>query len=347
MSDDMQHLAANTPVQADASDQQVLKHGGLDTSAQKIVVNDAHIPSIKPVEPTLSNVNQSPILEAKDAPPPKMTTLQWMQHRLVTHKVRLPSVDELITDAEEIKFAVAFSLREDLQPKPAVGITADNIMPMRKHKARRAQVRVQADESEESEAALRNLLYVPIAAAAAEVGLPKNVVQRWITDGQVAFIRPQPNNSHRLVDMKDLRQCLQQKRMTTEKSQIRVLVYALVSPAHVLHMKVDDDAAAANLSEAPNKDVIDQIRDIATAMHLESGKYMYNGDVAEVDDFSQRPHFDLMLDKVISRMIHTIVVQSPDHLVLGSGFMLLKHLCQRYGVTIKCASEAATGAAAL
>ena len=72
-------------------------------------------------------------------------------------------------------------------------------------------------------------------------------------------------------------------------------------------------------------------------MQLEPGKYMYNGDIATVWDWDNRPVFDLLIDKILSRDIHTIVVATPDHLVRGSAFMLLQRLCHRNGIQIKCA----------
>lgn len=202
------------------------------------------------------------------------------------------------------------------------------------------------NDAEFSSAAQQKLLFAPVATAAAEVGLPKSVVQRWIADEQVAFIRPQPNNSHRLVDMTDLRQLLQQKRQLQTglrgidkvASSKRVLVYARVTPteaAEPLMQNAQPHAAPSN--SGLNEHILEQVKRIAHAMQLEPGKYMYNGDIATVWDWDNRPVFDLLIDKILSRDIHTIVVATPDHLVRGSAFMLLRRLCHRNGIQIKCA----------
>lgn len=202
------------------------------------------------------------------------------------------------------------------------------------------------------------LLFAPVAAAAAEVGLPKAVVQRWIADEQVAFIRPQPNNSHRLVDMQDLRRYLEHKRhtnTTVAKSKTRVLVYALVQPrpkssddrdghppaenmADVVTPESSDSEAEVDVdnAEGVHRRVVDQVRAVADAMNLVHGKYMYNGDIADADDWAHRPCFDLMVDKIVAREIHTVVAASPAHLARGSAFRMLHRLCQRNGVEIKC-----------
>ena len=208
-------------------------------------------------------------------------------------------------------------------------------------------------DAEYSPAAQQRLLFAPVAAAAAEVGLPKSVLQRWIADEQVAFIRPQPNNSHRLVDMADLRQLLQQKRQVQTgvrgvdkaASSKRVLIYARVTPTEAAQPLTDvQHVAPAN--SGLNEHIVEQVKQIAHAMELEPGKYMYNGDIATVWDWDNRPVFDLLVDKILSRDIHTIVVATPDHLVRGTAFTLLQRLCQRNGIEIKCAITDAPAAAA-
>lgn len=196
------------------------------------------------------------------------------------------------------------------------------------------------------------LQFAPVAVAAAEVGLPKSVVQRWITDEQVAFIRPQPNNSHRLVDMADLRQLLQQKRqlqagrVNPTNSSKRVLVYARVTPSEAAgSVKSNGSGPGAvendrDPTSEVNIHILDQVRQIADALQLEPGKYMYNGDVAVASDWDNRPMFDLLLDKIIARDIHTIIVATPDHLVRGTAYSLLQRLCQRNGIRIQCAVDA-------
>lgn len=354
---------------------------------------------------TIPRINASPDREL-DQTPTKLTSMGWLRQRFANHAIPgvfPPNPDDPITDAAEIAFANALTIRPDLlhtvatqakasesnmqlqdpdvtmEPKADAKLDTHPIatdmgeastshqinrrrkasaMTTLKHDLPPRKTRRLQSSSEQSElTASSKLLFAPVGAAAAEVGLPKAVVQRWITDEQVACIRPQPNNSHRLVDMKDLRQYLQHKRsrINTVKSQTRVLIYALVEPtltaAHALNAQPDGNENSDSSSESESdvrldERIVGQVREIADAFKMEHGKYMYNGDIANASDWSNRPCFDLMVDKILSREIHTIVALSSDHLAQGCAFSLLQRLCQRNGVSIKCVNHGDTGAAA-
>lgn len=185
------------------------------------------------------------------------------------------------------------------------------------------------------------LAYIPIAAAASAVGLPKAVVQRWVSDGQVACIRPQANNSHRLVDVKDLRQFVQQKRQSgatasSTTSSKRLLVYARVDPVQ------NDQQVMGSVEENTDADarVQRQCQKVAVAAGLESGKFLWGGEAADVADWSNRLAFGQLMDKILAREINTIVVLTRDRLAQGTALELLEWLCRRNHVDIVCADLA-------
>jgi hypothetical protein len=184
---------------------------------------------------------------------------------------------------------------------------------------------------------LQSQRYLPISAAAEELGLPKSTVSTWATHNMVRNLKAGINNSHRLIEMQDLQQLVAQK---TEPSigrtngngtnYSRCLIYVRFDEATVTHQTEDELQALLDDENEKMCQLLLKRQDVRPGL-----KRIKAGDFDQAGNFN-REVFQRIMDMILAREIDILVVWEPDQLCPSSVFPLFEWICNRNHVAILC-----------
>ncbi len=184
---------------------------------------------------------------------------------------------------------------------------------------------------------LQSQRYLPISAAAEELGLPKSTVSTWATHNMVRNMKVGINNSHRLIEMQDLQQLVAQK---TEPPIGRTngngtncngcLIYVRFDEATVTHQTEDELQTLLDDENEKMCQLLLKRQDVRLGL-----KRIKAGDFDQAENLNWEV-FQRIMDMILAREIDTLVVWEPDQLCPSSVFPLFEWICNRNHVTILC-----------